>query len=411
MTRIAYLDATSGISGDMFIAALLDAGLVEEQFLAGLRTIATVPFEFRRSRVLRSGLAGAHMEFVAPEKQPHRHLSHIEKLISESGLPLRVKERALAIFRRLAEAEGKLHAKPPGEVHFHEVGAVDAILDIAGACLGVELLGIDELYCSPLNVGAGRVDAAHGSLPVPAPATVELLKGLPVFSSGIDGELVTPTGAAIVATLAAHFGPMPHITIEQIGYGAGSRDFPGHPNLARVLVGEEAASESGADDTVSVIQANVDDMSPQLFGFMMDRALAAGALDVTCSAIQMKKNRPGLEITVIARPETAEALAGILFEQTTTLGVRIHEARRRVLDREFVSVETRYGKVRVKVAKIRGQIVNAAPEYDDCRRIAEEKSIPLKEVMAEALAAFRQEQSEPKAAPSAVIGKLGHPLS
>lgn len=411
MTRIAYLDATSGISGDMFIAALLDAGLGEQQLLDGLRTIAAGPFEFRRSRVLRSGLAGAHIEFVVPEKQPHRHLSHIEKLISESGLPLRAKERALAIFTRLAVAEGKLHAKPPGEVHFHEVGAVDAILDIAGACLGLELMGIEELHCSPLNVGAGRVDAAHGSLPVPAPATAALLRGLPVFSSGIDGELVTPTGAAIVATLATHFGTMPRMTIAQIGYGAGSRDFPGHPNLARLLIGEEAARESGADDTVSVIQANVDDMSPQLFGFMMDRALAAGALDVTCSAIQMKKNRPGLEITVLSKPEKTEALARILFEQTTTLGVRIHEERRRVLNREFVSVETRYGKVRVKVAKIRGQIVNAAPEYDECRRIAEEKSVPLKEVMAEALAAFRQEQAEPKPSPSAVIGRLGHPLS
>lgn len=390
MTRIAYLDASSGISGDMLIAALLDAGLEEQPFLAGLRTIAAGPFEFKRSRVLRSGLAGAHIEFAAPERQPHRHLSHIEKLINESGLPTRVKERALAIFTRLAEAEGKLHAKPPGEVHFHEVGAVDAILDIAGACFGVELLGIEELCCSPLNVGAGRVDAAHGSLPVPAPATAELLKGLPVFSSGVEGELVTPTGAAIVATLATHFGPIPHMTIEQIGYGAGSRDMPGHPNLARIMLGERAAGESGADDTVSVIQANVDDMSPQLFGFMMDRALAAGALDVTSSAIQMKKNRPGLEITVLSKPETAEALARVLFEQTTTLGLRIHEARRRVLDREFVSVETRYGKVRVKVARIGGQRVNAAPEYEDCRRIAEEKSVPLKEVIAEAQSAFRQ---------------------
>lgn len=389
MTRIAYLDASSGISGDMFIAALLDAGLDEQPFLAGLRTIAAGPFEFKRSRVLRSGLAGAHIEFIAPERQPHRHLSHIEKLISESGLPPRVKERALAIFTRLAEAEGKLHAKPPGEVHFHEVGAVDAILDIAGACLGVELLGIEELHCSPLNVGAGRVDAAHGSLPVPAPATAELLKGLPVFSSGVDGELVTPTGAAIVATLATHFGPVPHMIIEQIGYGAGSHDFPNHPNLARVMVGEKAGGESSQDDMISVIQANVDDMSPQLFGFMMERALAAGALDVTCSAIQMKKNRPGLEITVLSKPETTEALSRILFEQTTTLGVRIHEVRRRVLERETVSVGTEYGTVRVKVAKIGGIRVNAAPEYEDCRRIAEEKSVPLKEVIAAATAAFR----------------------
>ncbi|MGH9397906.1 MAG: nickel pincer cofactor biosynthesis protein LarC [Terriglobia bacterium] len=393
MTTIAYLDASSGISGDMFLAALLDAGLPEDQLLAELAKIPVGPYEFKRSRVMRSSLVGNHIEFIVTEKQPHRHLHHIEKMFNESALAQQVKDRALAIFGRLAEAEGKLHGKPPGSVHFHEVGAVDAVLDIAGACVGLDLLGIAELYCSRLNVGSGRVLAAHGNLPVPAPATAELLKGLPIYSTGVDGELVTPTGAAIVSTLAKGFGPMPPMTVQQIGYGAGTRDFPGHPNLARLFVGEKAEGSRAAEGLISVIQANVDDMSPQLFGYVMERALAAGALDVTCSSIQMKKNRPGLEITILCAPERVEALSRILFDETTTLGVRIHEARRLVLGREVVSVETIYGQVRVKVARSNGRVLNAAPEYDDCRRLAEEKSVPLKEVMLAAQVAFRNRRN------------------
>ncbi|MGH9352345.1 MAG: nickel pincer cofactor biosynthesis protein LarC [Terriglobia bacterium] len=392
MTKIAYLDASSGISGDMFLAALLDAGLPEPALLAELAKIPVGSYEFKSSRVMRSSLAGNHIEFVIPEKQPHRHLHHIEKMFNESTLSESVKDKALAIFKRLAEAEGKLHGKPPGSVHFHEVGAVDAVLDIAGACAGLELLGLEELYCSPLNVGSGHVEAAHGRLPIPAPATAELLKGLPVYSTGFDGELVTPTGAAIVSTLAKGFGPMPAMKVTAIGYGAGTRDFPGHPNLARLFVGEKsegAQAKVASGEVISVIQANVDDMNPQLFGYTMEKALAAGALDVTCGAIQMKKNRPGLEITLLCAPERTDALARILLQETTTLGVRIHEARRITLAREAVSVETAYGPVRMKVAKCEGRVVNAAPEYEDCHRVAEEKSVALKEVMLAAQAAFR----------------------
>lgn len=384
MAQIAYLDASSGISGDMLLAAMLDAGLLEAALLAELAKIPVGPYEFKSSRVMRSSLAGLHIEFVIPEKQPHRHLHHIEKMLNESALSASAKDKALAVFKRLAEAEGKLHAKPPTSVHFHEVGAVDAVLDIAGACVGLELLGISKLYCSPLNVGGGHVQAAHGTLPIPAPATAELLKGLPVYSTGVEGELVTPTGAAIVATLAKGFGPMPAMKVAAIGYGAGTRDFPGHPNIARLFIGEKSG-EAEKGEVISVIQANIDDMNPQLFAHAMERALASGALDVTCAAIQMKKNRPGLEITVLCPPERTDALARILFEETTTLGVRIHEARRQVLDRESVSVETEYGPVRVKVARRDGRVLNAAPEYDDCRKLAEEKSVPLKEVMNAAL--------------------------
>ncbi len=391
-SRIAYLDCSSGISGDMFLGALLDAGLPEAALLAELAKIPVGPYEFKSTRVMRSNLGGNHIEFVIPEKQPHRHLHHIEKMIHESALSQGVKNNALAIFKRLAEAEGKLHGKPPSSVHFHEVGAVDAVLDIAGACVGLELLGVMELHCSPLNVGGGSVKAAHGTLPVPAPATAELLLGLPVYSSGIEAELVTPTGAALVSTLAARFGSLPPMRIERIGYGAGTHDFPDHPNLARLMVGEKSdrpAQPAAAGEIVSVIQANVDDMSPQLYAYFMEQALAAGALDVACSPAQMKKNRPGLELTVLCVPERAEALAGIIFEQTTTLGLRIQEAHRMVLDRETMTVETAYGTIRMKVARRNGRIMNAAPEYEDCQRIAREKAVPLKEVMLAAQTAFR----------------------
>jgi uncharacterized protein (TIGR00299 family) protein len=291
------------------------------------------------------------------------------------------------MFERLAEVEGKLHGKPAAEIHFHEVGAVDAILDIVGACVGLELLEIDELSCSPLNVGGGQVETAHGTLPVPAPATAELLKGAPIYSSGVEGELVTPTGAVIVATLASSFGPMPPIKVARIGYGAGSRDYSGHPNIARLFVGERAeVSDSeprvtNPANVVTVIEANVDDMSPQLYGYLVERALDAGALDITCSSIQMKKNRPGLEISVLCVPERAEGLAQLLFEETTTIGLRIHEAGRLVLDREVVKVETPYGTVRVKIAKRAGKVINVSPEYEDCQRLAAEKSVPLKQVI------------------------------
>jgi hypothetical protein len=271
---------------------------------------------------------------------------------------------------------------------------VDAIIDIVGACVGLELLEISELACSPLNVGSGRAQAAHGSLPVPAPATAELLKDVPIYSSGVEEELVTPTAAAIVSTLATSFGPLPPIKVERIGYGAGEKELPGHPNIARLFVGEsmepvQAQPGAAGDEIVSVIEANLDDMSPQLYGYFQECALAAGALDVTCNAVQMKKNRPGLTVSILCRPEQSDALAELLFDQTTTIGVRIYEARRKVLEREQVSVETPYGPVNVKVARREGKVVNIAPEYEDCQRIASEKSVPLKEVILAVQTAFR----------------------
>ncbi len=393
--RQAYLDGSSGISGDMFLAALLDAGFDAHRLLDELKKLSLGFYKLKRTRAARGGIVGTRFEVEVVGDQPHRKLSDIEAMLGAPGLSEGVKEKALKIFRKLAEVEGKIHGKPAGETHFHEVGAVDAIIDIVGACVGMEALEISELVSSPLNVGGGRVEAEHGSLPVPAPATAELLQGIPVYSSGVEGELVTPTGAAIVSTLAVSYGPLPSFKIERIGYGVGAKEFPKHANVARLFLGErlealKAETGKPGDELVSIIEANLDDMSPQLYGYLVDQALALGALDVTCSSVQMKKNRPGLQVTILTAPEKADALAQLVFEQTTTIGLRIYEARRKVLEREHVEVETPYGKVRMKVAKREGKVLNAAPEYDDCQKLASEKSVPLKEVILAAQTAYRQ---------------------
>jgi pyridinium-3,5-bisthiocarboxylic acid mononucleotide nickel chelatase len=393
--RQAYLDCSSGISGDMFLAALLDAGLDPKVLLNELKKAALGFYEFTRTRAVRGGLAGTRVEITAPGQQPERKLPEIEALLKASGLSETVKERALKIFTRLAEVEGKLHNRPPDQVHFHEVGAVDALVDVIGTCAGLELLEVSNLICSPLNVGGGQAKSEHGSLPVPAPATAELLKGIPIYSTGVEAELVTPTGAALVSALASSFGPMPPMKAERIGYGAGEREVPGQPNLARLFLGEsveavKAQPGAAGDELVSVIEANLDDMSPQLYGYLVEQALAAGALDVTCSPVQMKKNRPGLTVTILATTDKADSLAQLLFEQTTTIGARIYEVRRKVLQREFVSVETPYGSVRMKVAQRDGKVLNVAPEYDDCERLAAKKSVPLKQVILAAQLAYMQ---------------------
>jgi len=377
----------------MFLAALLDAGVELDRLREEFKKIDLGPYEFTEGRVMRRGLSGNHVEIEAPGKQPHRHLSHIEKLIGDAALDGAVKQKALRVFRRLGEAEAKIHNQPIEKIHFHEVGAVDAILDIVGGCLGLAMLGNPELVCSPLNVGGGSVEAAHGSLPVPAPATAELLKGIPIYSSGVQGELVTPTGAALVSILASSFGPLPAMKVERIGYGAGTKDFPSHPNIARLMLGEkvEGAEAGGAGgETVLVIEANIDDMNPQIFGYLAEKALAVGALDVTCTPVQMKKNRPGLLVSILSEPDLENTLTRLLFEETTTIGVRITEARRKILDREVVMVETAYGAVRMKVASLDGKEVNVAPEFDDCRSLAIEKSVPLKDVMQAAQEAYLQ---------------------
>ncbi|MCX6594164.1 MAG: nickel pincer cofactor biosynthesis protein LarC [Acidobacteria bacterium] len=380
--KICYLDAYSGIAGDMTVGALLDAGADAEALLDGLKTLNTGA-EFRIEKTKRKGIAGTKFHVMPPEgDKKHRHLHHIIDMIDAAPLPKPAQATAKLIFQALGEAEAAVHGVEIRKVHFHEVGAVDSICDIVGAALGFHLLGIDQVQCSPINVGSGTVTADHGVMPVPTPATARLLEGKPIYSSGPTMELTTPTGAAIAAALSKSFGVMPAMHLRATGFGAGDKDFPQQANLLRILIGE--ASRAVEATTVSVIEANIDDTSPQVLGYALDKLMQEGALDASIEAIQMKKGRPGSLLRVIAKPEDQERLAQVMFAETTTLGLRIYSAERRVQEREIVQVSTPWGPVRVKISA-----QGAAPEYEDCRRIAEEKNVPLKDVIAAATVAYR----------------------
>ena len=296
----------------------------------------------------------------------------------------------MKIFEALGAAEAKIHNMDLERVHFHEVGAVDAMADIVCAAVGAEALGVDEIICSPLNVGGGTVKCAHGVFPVPAPATLELLEDAPVYSSGIQAELVTPTGAAIVKTLANRFSEFPRMRVKTAGYGAGTRDFPGHANVLRVILGQSQSdiAASTSQDTITVLEANLDDLNPQVFGYVMDRLLEEGALDAFGIPVQMKKNRPGMLLSVLCRPEHAAKLSHLIFIETSTLGIRRRDEQRQALTRKWINVSTQWGDIRLKVANMNGTITNYAPEYEDCRRIAEKNHVPLKDVMQAALSAY-----------------------
>ena len=435
--RIAYLDCFSGISGDMFLGALIDAGVPSRVFEDTVKAL-NVGARLEISRVTRSGISATkvdvlvHGEKELPrevywEQQAHKHelehahahneqtdeghshqhkhfhdhgrgLNEIKELISAAAISNSSKQSAIAIFQALGEAEAKVHNTDIESIHFHEVGAVDAMVDIVCAAVGAEALEVDEIVCSPLNVGGGTVKCAHGVFPVPAPATVELLQGAPVYSSGPKVELVTPTGAAIAKILATRFASFPQIKIEKTGYGAGTRDFPGHANVVRLTIGESAATWSAGttQEKLSVLEANLDDLNPQVFGYVMDRLFEEGALDAFGIPVQMKKNRPGMLLTVLCRPEDSAKLTKIIFSETTTLGVRQREEERRALQRKWVSVSTRWGEVRMKIASMNGAITNYAPEYEDCRRIAAEQHVPLKTVMQEALQNYLAAKPDPR---------------
>ncbi|HYL73779.1 MAG TPA: nickel pincer cofactor biosynthesis protein LarC [Bryobacteraceae bacterium] len=379
--KICYLDAFSGISGDMTVGALIDAGADSATLVRTLESLGTGA-SFRIEKTNRRGIAASKFHVDGGDSKNHRHLHHIIELIAKSAASQRVKQNATAVFQRLGEAEAKVHDIPLEKVHFHEVGAVDSICDIVGACTGFDLLGVDAIHSSPLNVGSGTVKTEHGVLPVPAPATAELLTGKPVYARGPAVELTTPTGAAIAVTLASDFGAMPPMRITATGYGAGDKDFPEHANVLRVLIGEATGAEEST--TVAVLEANIDDSSPQVMGYAMERLLDAGALDVTLEYVLMKKNRPGTLIRVIAKPEDREKLAQVMFAETTTLGLRIHSAERRVKARHSLEVETPHGKVKIKIA----DDGSFAPEYEDCRKIARETGAPLKLILAEANLAY-----------------------
>jgi pyridinium-3,5-bisthiocarboxylic acid mononucleotide nickel chelatase len=420
MSRVLYFDCFSGAAGDMILAALLDAGLPLGALKNALGSLG-VDHDLVVERVMRAGIAATHVS--VRDKEPghdhahgdgdghshdhghshshshahsdtpehshhheHRTLAEIAGLIDRSGLSAGGKTRAKALFRRIGEAEAAIHNMPIEKVHLHEVAALDSIIDIVGAVFALEWFGADEIVSSPVNVGGGTVQIAHGTFPVPAPATLRLLTGVPVYSSGLQAELVTPTGALIVSDYASSFGPLPSMVTQHIGYGAGTKDFPGVPNVLRVVIGERAQEAAGS--SIVHVECEIDDMNPQIFGPLIDRLLAAGALDVFYTPVQMKKNRPGILITVLAPPDARETVFGILFTETTTIGVRYQTMTREVLDREVVTVETPLGAIRFKVASRRGRVLNAAPEFDDCSRLAAEKGLPLKEVHAIALGAW-----------------------
>ncbi len=379
--RLCYIDAFSGVSGDMLVGALADAGAKADELCAAIERLG-VGAAPRFGRTQRGGIGAARFQVEVAARQHHRHLGDILGLIEASALSARVKRKATEVFRRLAEVEAAIHQVPVERVHFHEVGAVDSIADVVGACLAFELLGVEEIHCSPLNLGRGSVEVEHGVLPVPAPATAALLAGKPVYAEGPEVELTTPTGAALVVTLARSFGPMPAMTLQSVGYGAGSRDFPGRPNLLRVFLGED--SRAAEANLVSVLEANLDDSTPEVVGYALERLLEAGALDATLEPVIMKKNRPGVLLRVIARPEDQERLAALIFAETSTLGLRLYRAERRVQARRLVEVETPRGRVRIKVSED-GRF---APEYEDCRKLALASGKPLREIMTEATLAY-----------------------
>ena len=406
---VLYFDCFSGASGDMLLGALIDAGVPLAEIRRALGSLAIDPDAVWTEAVVRTGIRAkkfcvrgeqgehTHAGDPRPDHEPHRTLADITALIDGSALSATGKGRAKALFRRLGEVEAAIHGVPLDQVHLHEVGALDSIIDIVGTVHALEYLDADRIVASPLNVGSGSVRAAHGVYPVPAPATLQLLAGAPVYAGPQKAEMVTPTGALLVGGYAAAFGPLPPMTVRAVGYGAGSRDFPDAPNVLRVVVGDTASVDTAigaqpnpdaAPDRVSVIEAEIDDMTPQLFGVVMDALLAAGALDVFYTSVQMKKNRPGTLLTVIAPPERRVSLTGLIFRETTTIGVRYRESEREVLDRETVVVATAVGPIRVKVARQRGEVLNVSPEFDDCVRAARAAGRPVKEVQALAVRAF-----------------------
>jgi uncharacterized protein (TIGR00299 family) protein len=388
--KLAYFDCFSGISGDMTLGALVDAGCSADLLRAGLKSLQVPGWTLTTEKVWKNGMAATFVRVQTEDQQKHRSLSNILEILNNSNLAPPVRERASRIFQKLGEAEAHVHDAPLEKVHFHEVGAVDAIVDIVGSCIGFHALGIERFACSPLNVGGGTAKMAHGVLPVPAPATARLLQGAPTFSNGVQRELVTPTGAAIVTTLCDSFGPQPPMTVSAIGYGAGTADLEGQPNVVRIMIGESADKvSSAADEEISIIEANLDDMNPQIYGYVLEKALSAGALDVYTTALQMKKSRPGTLLTILCRPEDTDTLMSLIFAETTTFGVRTHRAQRRALPREWVNVATSYGPVRIKLSRSNGHILHVTPEYDDCRKLAVENQVPLQQVISEALRTYQ----------------------
>ncbi|MGQ9645785.1 MAG: nickel pincer cofactor biosynthesis protein LarC [Thermodesulfobacteriota bacterium] len=380
--RIAYFDCFSGASGDMILGSMIDVGLNVRELRKELRKIPISDVQLIARKVVKQGISATRVSVKGKQVgKPHRNLRELLKIIEKSRLDSEIKRESREVFERIASVEAKIHRKPVEEIHFHELGGFDSIVDIVGSIWGFRELGIKKLYVSKVNVGSGFVKCEHGVLPVPAPATLALMKGKPIYSSGVERELLTPTGAALLTFLGSDFGYMPEIKVERIGYGAGRDDLP-HPNLLRLVIGFPSA-HSGME-RVMVVETNIDDMNPQFYDYMIERLLAIGVMEVFLTPIMMKKNRPGTLLKIICPTGKLASVTGFLFKETTTLGVRWHEEERNRTDREIVTLGTRYGHIRFKLARWEGEVVNLAPEYEDCKRLAVKKKQSLKEVFEEA---------------------------
>lgn len=374
----------------MILAGLVSLGVEPEKLVKELKRLNISDFGIEFSQVNRAGIASIHARTKFPEEKKHRHLSDIEKIIVNSELADKIKQRAFAIFENLARAEAKVHGMGVEKVHFHEVGAMDAILDVVGACIGFEILEIEHFACSKIHVGSGFVQMEHGNFPVPPPAVTELLTGVPVYSTEVTGELITPTGAAIISTVCRDFGYLPEMSVEKTGYGAGTREYADFPNVLRLIMGKveeektEKENQRGfpekIDSKLQLLETNIDDLTPQILGFVMDRAFELGALDCWFTPIQMKKNRPATLISILCENEKKEELMNLLYTETSTLGIRLSEVKRDCLEREIRRVQTEFGEFDVKLAKFNGKIVNAKPEYDQIRDFAVKSKIPLREL-------------------------------
>jgi uncharacterized protein (TIGR00299 family) protein len=385
--RLLYFDCSAGVSGDMILGGLLDLGLPLRQLRAELERLPARGFRLKASRARRAGIRGTRVVVEAPGDRGGRRLAEFARLIGKSRLDSAVQERSLALLKTMYEAEARVHGMKVADVHLHEIGSLDTLVDVVGTVVGLDLLGVSGCVASAVNVGGGDIQMEHGRLAAPAPATLELLKGAPTFSDGSAFERTTPTGALLVSGLA-RFGPWPAMVVRAVGYGLGSKNpSDGRPTALRLVLGEAATRAAGV---VLVLETTVDDASPELLGYLLERLLAEGALDVFFTPVSMKKNRPGVNVTVLAPPERREELVGTLFAESTTLGVRCQQAEREMLERRVVEVTTRFGRVPVKLGIRDGEVLNVAPEFEDCRRIASARKVSLKEVQREALAAYHR---------------------
>jgi len=388
--KIAYFDCFAGAGGDMIVAAMLDAGLDVEFLKAQLATLGLKNLDIKLTETRRCGLRALNFVPIVPQQRQQRNLQQITKIISQSKISERAKKTTITIFERIAQAEAAVHGKDPNDIHFHEVGALDSIVDIVSASIGLEALGVDKVYCSALSVGGGTIKCAHGPMPVPAPATAELLKGIPVIGGPGQYELLTPTAAAILTTVVDQFCPLPSMKIEAVGYGAGSLESEEFPNVLRLILGQTVAEDLANTDSVCLLETNIDDVSGELTGSIADKLLKDGALDVFSTPIYMKQSRPAVQISVICKVEDAQQLEQILFEQGLTFGIRKQILQRSKLAREFVTVQTEFGEIRIKTGTLGGEIVNAKPEFSDCRLAAEKHNVSVKAVLDAAIAAYKK---------------------